>query len=240
MLLTSFLLEEELRESREYSCLMAHMPREFADHIRHLTRQIDRREIVKPAFEPGEQPHVTVLYGLHTKNPAEVHQAVKSSNPPPSAEVEVGKLGVFRTSKFDVLKFDVKSPDLERLHHQVKKLPNSFSFGSYEPHVTVAYLKRGTADKYAAWLDSALQGRRVRVGSLVFSTPEKHVSVIPLSHSPVGESVHLLATWGMDPYKVLEMTTAGAVGLQPVRSLGFIRPIEPQGKLAKRSRANQP
>jgi 2'-5' RNA ligase len=213
---------------------MAHLPREFYHHIQNLYRGIDRREILKSAFEPGEQPHVTVLYGFNSNDPLPVARAVKSANLP-RIDLEVGGLSVFQSAKHDVLKLDVHSPDLHKLNSIVKQLPNSSTFPDYKPHITVAYLKPGAASKYAAWLNNAAQGRRIHTTSLVFQDPNKRLSVIPLA--PVGpqEAVDLAMMWpGLNLFELLEMTTAGAVGLQPVQPMGTVNPVVPRGFTVKR------
>jgi 2'-5' RNA ligase len=55
----------------------------------------------------------------------------------------------FETPDYDVVKFDVKSKDLVKLN---KLLTDSFEFTTdypdYHPHMTIAYVKKGTGKKY--------------------------------------------------------------------------------------------
>jgi hypothetical protein len=147
--------------------------------------------------------------------------------------MKLGKLDLFRHRDQDVLKVNVHSPDLEHVNNVVKKLPNSFSFPNYNPHVTVAYLKPGTGEKYLS-LKNPLEGRETTLSGLVFSTPEKHISYIPLRAHRVEDIVELAAI-GYDPGELIEMTTAMAVGTQ-ARPFGFARPVFPSSMVNSRSR----
>jgi 2'-5' RNA ligase len=97
-----------------------------------------------------ENPHVTVLYGLHEEVEEEklinfVKEFCKSS----PIEIQISKMGVFKNSKFEVLKLDVESQTLKSLNKELSEnFPYTSKFPTYEPHITLAYLKKGTSNKY--------------------------------------------------------------------------------------------
>lgn len=67
---------------------------------------------VEPDGSKGRETemHITVKYGLHTKNPDDVADCVKSSKP---IEVTLGKISKFDSDKYyDVLKIDIRSNQL--------------------------------------------------------------------------------------------------------------------------------
>lgn len=231
-----------LVEARSYSCLLGQLPKDLASGVFQLQRQIDPRDLKNPTFEEGEQPHVTVLYGLHTRQPNDVFLALRKANAVRPATFKLGRLDVFRHRDQDVLKINVESPDLQHLHAAAKKLPNSFSFPKYEPHVTVAYLQPGRGEKYLS-LSNPLEGREHTMSGLVFSTPERKYSYVPLRAPRVEDIVELAASWGFDEGELVEMTTAMAIGTRE-RPFGFARPIYPsfrvKGELKKRSTRGTP
>lgn len=92
-------------------------------------------------------PHVTVLYGLHE----EVHEDLvcrmcQAFEGP--VEAEITGLSTFDTEDYDVLKFDVESEKLRSLNKAFKNFPYTTEYEDYNPHMTVAYLKKGVAGKY--------------------------------------------------------------------------------------------
>ena len=223
------LILESLAEARSYSCLMGQLPSNLSRGIFALQSRVDPKDLKNPTFEAGEQPHVIVLYGLHTHNPDDVYSQIKRHGAIRPVTLRLGKLDVFRHRDQDVLKVNVESPDLEHLHKVVKHLPNSFTFPNYNPHVTVSYLHPGRGEKYLG-LSNPLEGREVTIGGLVFSTPDKKYSYVPLRAPKVEDIVELVATWGFNEGDLLEMTTAMAVGTSS-RPFGFARPVYPSFKV---------
>ena len=102
------------------------------------------------AYETGAgremNPHITVLYGIHTDVPdKDVEDLIETIKEP---LIEFGSITSFTNDDFDVLKFDIESSDLVKLNKLFKKLPHTCQFPNYHPHCTIAYLKKGTAKKY--------------------------------------------------------------------------------------------
>lgn len=92
------------------------------------------------------QPHVTVLYGLTDPDVSEVERIARAHGGPISLEIR--GLGHFDAPDYDVLFAKVVSDDLNRLHRQLRRLPNVFRFPTYSPHMTIAYLKKGVAKSF--------------------------------------------------------------------------------------------
>lgn len=214
-----------LAEARSYSCLLGNLPRDLGGGVHEIFRQIHPHDLLKPTFETDEQPHVTVLYGLHTHNPDEVFHQIRSGDAMRPVTMQIGNLDLFRHRDQDVLKLNIHSPEITHLHKIVRRLPNSFTFPKYEPHVTVAYLKPGRGEKYLG-LKNPLAGREVTFNGLVFSTPQKRLSYVPLRAPRVEDIMELVVNWGFPEDQLIEMTTAMAIGTQ-ARPFGFVRPIFP-------------
>lgn len=97
-----------------------------------------------------EDPHVTALYGFHDEVTVdEVKDIVKKVLQKPTT-VKVTGISTFSSEDkpFDVVKFDIESKELSRLNKKLQKLPNTNTFPEYNPHMTIAYVKKGTGEKY--------------------------------------------------------------------------------------------
>jgi hypothetical protein len=92
------------------------------------------------------EQHVTVKYGMTTdKVPPEIYDIVHKTQPFP---VYIGAVTLFRNPEFDVVKCDVESPWLRKLNAQISAaVPNEDEHPDYHPHVTIAYVKKGTCDR---------------------------------------------------------------------------------------------
>jgi len=89
--------------------------------------------------------HVTVKYGLLDHElPEPLKEVAKTTQPFP---VFMGVVSLFTTNpKFDVVKIGVESPQLRLLNKRVAELPHEDTYPDYKPHITVAYVVKGTCD----------------------------------------------------------------------------------------------
>jgi 2'-5' RNA ligase len=91
------------------------------------------------------ESHVTVTYGfLPDLDPDEVVGTLDGFG---EVALKLCKVSRFDTSdEYDVLKVDVDSPDLARLHNYLKAVYGDRieeTFPEYHPHMTLAYVKKG-------------------------------------------------------------------------------------------------
>lgn len=136
--------------SHKFGCVMIEVP---IMNWNKITSSIEADDVYNESLD-GEShgiqdnPHVTILYGLHD-NVSE--EQVKSVFDEYSGElnVKINGIDIFENKDFDVVKFDV-SPDgaLQHLHDELSKFPNSNQYPNYKPHITIAYVKSGTGNKY--------------------------------------------------------------------------------------------
>lgn len=133
--------------------------------------------------------HITIKYGLHTNDAAAVRDILDGVK---SFTVKLGKVsafyadnqstkdGVKRSGKdFDVLKIDVVSQALHRLNRRIADaLEHTDTHPTYSPHVTIAYLKPGTAADYAG--SDEFAGEEMVVDKLIFSNCEGETTTIDL------------------------------------------------------------
>ena len=132
----------------EYGCVMVEVPVSNWDEI---TSYIDPEDVYTGGDDSHgiqENPHVTILYGLHEGVTEEDVKSVFEGFTG-SINIEVDGIGVFENKDYDVVKFNV-NPDgaLQELHDKLSEFPNSNSFPDYKPHITIAYVNKGTGKKY--------------------------------------------------------------------------------------------
>lgn len=138
-----------------------------------------------------DRAHITVLYGLHTKDPQDVAKVVQEwcrQEGKHGLTAYLGDVSLFPAQEassqrggadFDVVKLDVDSPDLESLHRYLAEhLEHTDTHPDYHPHVTLAYVKPGRGQRYAG---PGLDGHQVILTRLLFSDPDHQETVLDLS-----------------------------------------------------------
>ena len=138
-----------LKESNGFSlgCVMIEVPVSNWDEI---ISSINEEDLYTDEGKPGiqENPHVTVLYGLHEEVSLEQVKSV-FEDIDESLDIKIEGIGVFENENFDVVKFNVvPSSTLQDLHDKLSEFPNSNEYPEYEPHITIAYIKKGHGKKY--------------------------------------------------------------------------------------------
>lgn len=124
--------------------------------------------------------HITILYNLYTNCPADVARLINIR----SFEIQLGKVSFFTVNdQFDVLKIDVFSEELHKLHKNLTQLPTAKLFPSYKPHVTIAFLRKGSCRNLMD--NTQFCGYKWDVDSLLFSSKTGDKTPIQLRHSKV-------------------------------------------------------
>ncbi len=123
--------------------------------------------------------HITVKYGLGDDALEQVKKIVSGF---PAFPIRLGGLSVFQTDEADVLKVGVTSEQLERLHYEIGQLPNGEADRPYSPHMTIAYLKKGTGHRYAG-NDGPFLGMTLWVDKITFSQTNGNTISIPLGEA---------------------------------------------------------
>lgn len=132
-----------------------------------------------------DEPHVTLLYGLHGRDPVPAGELLAGSGP---VRMKLGKVSFFpggEDKDYDVLKVDVDSKDLIWLNRRLKKLPSTETF-KYNPHATIAYVKKGLGKKYADAFGPL--NIEVEATGVVFSDPSHQQTWLPVVSG--GEEIH--------------------------------------------------
>lgn len=138
--------------------------------------------------------HVTVKYGLHTRDAQEVNRLVEGFG---SITARLGKTSIFPGEQADVVKVDVEGEGLRRLNNLISdSLECTDTHPEYRPHVTLAYVKPGLGQKYVGLSD--VDGMTVDLAAMKFSAPEGQVTEIDLI-KPWGDRLSLERLPVIDP-----------------------------------------
>jgi 2'-5' RNA ligase len=153
-----------LNESYSYSCVMATIN---YDHIVNWSKKnISEKDLYYKENKSGYEldPHVTVLYGLHTTNVDEIKEKLNDQK---KFEIKLGKISKFTNDDYDVLKIEVESDTLRKLNDKLKKLKYTSTYNSYKPHCTLAYVKKDTCENLIG--SKEFFNKKIEVKELVFS-----------------------------------------------------------------------
>jgi 2'-5' RNA ligase len=173
----------------DYSNTQIALPAEQAAKLIEFGRSIPDAELyVDPkddSYGRETEPHITVRYGLDTNDPARLRKAFEGFGP---IRATMGKVSIFETDKYDVVKVDIESPELvkaNKLVGQAEKVPGE-THKDYKPHATIAYVKKGEGKKYVG--NTALEGEEITVDRIELRDKNDKGHVIELGGQRPGDS----------------------------------------------------
>lgn len=160
--------DKKKNHKNEYGALMLDIDYEGWDDILDMINQEDIYDS-EPGFGYEKKPHCTALFGFHkTASVSKIKELIKEKQSGP-IELEVGNITHFETPDYDVVKFDVHSPGMHKIN---KLMRDNFSYTNdypnYEPHMTVAYVKKGNGKKY----DSKNKKIKMQSNKFIYSPSE--------------------------------------------------------------------
>ncbi len=139
----------------DYGCVMLgfDIPKNKWDKVQDL---IDDSDIsTDDGLGREMDPHVTLLYGIHADvSDEDVEKIIDELVQP---ELKFNHISIFENPKFDVVKFTIRNKSLEKMNKMFKVLPYTNDFPKYEPHATIAYVKKGEGSKYSQTLKGDLE-----------------------------------------------------------------------------------
>lgn len=145
---------EKKGDSYEYGCAMLYF--DFPE-ISTIHNSIDPNELYEEeedrTYGLENEPHTTLLYGLH--NEVSAKQISIVLNKFTFSTCKIYNASLFENEKYDVLKFDVKGESLKECNKKLCELPHTNDFPNYHPHLTIGYLKPGCGKKYVKMLKGA-------------------------------------------------------------------------------------
>lgn len=130
----------------------------------------------QPQYGREYESHVTIIYGIHDDTPKELKRLLNKQKP---FFIEFGKISVFDCLNFDVVKIEVESVELRRINKIVQDhLEVTNNNITFRPHVTIAFLKKGSGSRFAGRDDFV--SNRILVDRLTFSSTTGIQSTIEL------------------------------------------------------------
>lgn len=130
----------------KYGCAMVALPEGHASFIIQWGQANIPDELIWNENEDGgreKEIHTTAKYGF-VGNPVEqLHDIGDNTAPFP---IYIGAVSLFQQADHDVVKLDVESPWLHKLNAALSRLPNKDKYPVYKPHITVAYVQKGSCD----------------------------------------------------------------------------------------------
>ncbi len=153
----------------KFACVMVPLEGKVRDQLLSLARAVEDEDLGADGRE--DDPHVTVLYGLHDQQPDKVEKLLQRLKRP--IKLHLGDISYFSGAdsgrNYDVLKVDVTSPDLVRLNELLRTLPHTSNFPDYKPHATICYLKQGLGPVYEDRLSPHSPQQTVTTDTFIFS-----------------------------------------------------------------------
>jgi len=141
-------LESKSGSMYEYGCLMLYV--NFPNWERFIG-QIDKNLLYEPENERygvESEPHITILYGIHSNVDDEQVIALFSDIDKSSFNIQSKGIDCFYNKDYDVLKMNVESAELRKLNELASNLPHTSTYPDYKPHITIAYFKKGNANPF--------------------------------------------------------------------------------------------
>lgn len=127
----------------QYGCVMIDINVKNWNEITSFIKEEDI--FVEEGLE--KEPHLTLLYGLHSDVTEEqVIEKLKSFN---EVNININGIDIFENEKCDVVKFNVDiTEQLQSMHESLRELPHTTKYNDYKPHITIGYVKKGKGKKY--------------------------------------------------------------------------------------------
>lgn len=121
--------------------------------------------------------HITVMYGVCDNSVEAMKDIAKNYK---SIKVKLGEISSFtKNPDFDVVKIEIISDDLKKIHGDIKRRLNvEESHDTYQPHATIAYVKKGEARQFVG--NSFVKGEEIEFKKLVFINDKKEEFEIKL------------------------------------------------------------
>jgi len=162
-------LFEKKGDSHSYGCAMVYF--DFPQ-MQEFHSEIDLDDVYTEegdrSFGLEDEPHTTLLYGLHS-NEIDDDTVMDICRSQPIGPLMLVNASLFENENYDVLKFDVQNSALYEINAKLCELPHTTNFPDYHPHATIGYLKSGMGKKYVEKFNNKTY--EVNPNKIVYSKP---------------------------------------------------------------------
>lgn len=134
-------------KGKQYSWTYINLPKEIEKILVDFGKEIDPEDLFVKEADSGleKEPHVTIKYAILTNEVKDIRERLEEEK---GGKFYLGESSMFETPKYDVIKIEVESKDLKRIHNKLNELPHEDKYPDYNAHATIAYLKKGKGKKY--------------------------------------------------------------------------------------------
>lgn len=154
----------------EFGCVMVDYNFENWSDLLDSISQDDIYKVEGKNYGLQPRPHLTLLYGLHKEVTDEEIQNCFDEMTEDDFKVQIDGVSLFENKEFDVVKLGVVVTDkLSDINKRLSELPNSNQFPEYKPHITLAYVKKGSGQKY---VDLNYKYQIKNISKIVYSRPD--------------------------------------------------------------------
>lgn len=139
---------------RDYACIM--LDYDMPDFIKEIQKAIPDDEIYfgeneeqkeKKMFGLETEPHITIVFGL--ENNVKFSEIEPYLFPLKEHQTILVNISTFENKMFDVLKVTAKCPKAAESNRLImENFDVHTDFPDFNPHMTIAYMKKGKAAKY--------------------------------------------------------------------------------------------
>ena len=159
----------------EFSSLQCNLPDDIAGEIHEWgLKNIPDQQMASDGRQPRDDIHVTVKYGIHITDPIVVRDLLINQKP---IKIKLDKVSLFESDDYDVVKLGVTSTQLRQLNKAVSNnLEVTDTHPDYNPHVTIAYVKKGLGRLYDGRDD--FEGREIVLNNATFSGKDNRKTVL--------------------------------------------------------------
>jgi 2'-5' RNA ligase len=161
---------EKPEEPHKFSSTQIQLPDELAQHVLRFSAAIPTEDLAEDGRE--DDIHVTARYGLSTDDPAQIEKAISQRIMKGPIKISFGNISTFPPNPerpSEVLKLDVISPDLHEVHNVLAGVEHTDTYPVYVPHMTIAYVKPGVAQRYVGQPLPGVSGQSFESDKIRFS-----------------------------------------------------------------------
>ena len=154
----------------KYGAVIAYLTAEPSAVVRYFSKKFVSDDVVFCDEDSGidgiePHPHVTIMYGIKD-NLDKIQDCCEDWG---DLKFICGKVDIFNTNPdFDVLVIRAESPEARGLNKVIDEYCDCEDlYASYEPHITIAYVKKGSCDSMIG--NEFFQGMEDIIDRVVFS-----------------------------------------------------------------------
>lgn len=132
-----------------YGCVLTYL--DLSDEYwEQFTNIIDVNDIYhydEERYGIETEPHITILYGIHENVIDDDTINLCKTVDGLGILIQCSRVDCFQNPEFDVVKLTVSSDSIHLFNEKLRTLPYTNGF-TYNPHITIAYVKPGMGPKY--------------------------------------------------------------------------------------------